>query len=107
MSPSASRYRSNGRGAPEAESRSQKWARVRLHVLDREHELDDERALDLGRDHPRHEMHALEHHRPALLRGAFDRSAHADEHVAGLRQEAVRGRVLVVVVLRRAASKLE
>ena len=33
------------------------------------------------------EVHALEHHRPALGQGPFDRRFHADEHVARLVEE--------------------
>jgi hypothetical protein len=75
---------------------------VSLDVVDREDELDDERTLDVGGDHPRNEVNALEHHRPALLHHPVDRGAHADEHIAGLREEAVDDAILVVVVLRLA-----
>ena len=77
-------------------------ARVCFHIVDREHELDDERALDLRRDHPGDEVDALEHHRPALLHDSVDRGTDADEHVARLREEAVQDAGLVVLVLRRA-----
>src|SRR5438876_1050910 len=53
-------------GLPDHEVRA-----VLLLVVDREHALDDEGALD-PRKHPGHEVHSLEHHRPTFLEGALD-----------------------------------
>jgi hypothetical protein len=64
-------------------------AGVRLGIRDREHALDDERALDLTREHPRDEVDALQHHRPALLQRPLDGGLDAHEHVARLLEEAV------------------
>src|SRR6188508_1588305 len=67
-------------------------ARVSVLALDREHALDDERVAD-RRDHPGHEVHALEHRRPALGEGALDRGVDADEDVPRLVEEPVQQRV--------------
>ena len=43
-----------------------------VHVLvgDLEHDMHEQRALELGRQQARHEVHALEHHRPAFGRAS-------------------------------------
>ena len=66
---------------------------VHVLALDRQHGVDDEHAVDPPRHHPGHEVHALEHHRPALGERALDRAVDADEHVARLLEEAEHGRV--------------
>src|SRR6266508_1334985 len=72
-------------GAFGREVPDQEVGAVLLHGLDREYALHDERALD-RRQHPRNEMHAFEHHRPAFLERALDRRTHADHDVARLRE---------------------
>ena len=68
--------------------------------MDREHAVDDERAPQLGRDHPGDEVDALEHHRPALVERALQRGLDAGEHVAGLVEEAEQRRVARLLLLR-------
>ena len=45
------------------------------------------------REHPRHEVDALQHHRPALVERPVERRLDADEHVARLVEEAEQRRV--------------
>src|SRR6266540_2019850 len=71
--------------------------RVHLAALDRQDALHDERPVD-RRQHPGYEMHALEHHREALLERAVDRGLDADEHVARLVEEAQQVRISGLVV---------
>src|SRR4029078_12426007 len=47
-------------------------AAMRVLVGDRDHALDDERVGPVDLDHPRDDVNALEHHRPALRQGAVD-----------------------------------
>ena len=63
--------------------------RVLVLVVDRENAVHDDRVVPVDREHPRHEVHALEHHRPALLERALDRRVDGDEHVGRLLHEAV------------------
>ena len=61
--------------------------------------------LDRARQHPGHEVDALEHHRPALLERPLDRGLDADEHVPRLVEEAASsGSRLRVRVGERAAG---
>ena len=70
---------------------------VRLLVVDREHALHHERVLVGDLEHPRHEVDALEHHRPALVERTVDRRADADEHVPRLVEEALQHEVVRLV----------
>src|SRR6266540_856072 len=74
-------------GAFGREVPDQEVGAVLLHGLDREYALHDECALD-RRQHPRNEMHALEHHRPTLLERALDRRTHTDHDVPRLLEKA-------------------
>ena len=74
-------------------SRTQKWPGVDVLALDLEHALHGEGALD-RRNHAGHEMDALEHHRPALLKRPLDDGADADEDVPRLVQEPGQRRVV-------------
>ena len=64
-------------------------AAVLLDALDVQDGVDEERALDRGRDEARHEVDALDRHRPALGHRALDRGLDADEHAARLLEEPV------------------
>ena len=64
-------------------------------------------APSIARQHARDEVHALEHHRPALLERALDRGAHADEHVPRLLEEAGDDRILRLLRLAQAGGRLE
>ena len=83
--------------------------RVDLLVVDREHALDDERAVEVHVEHPGHEVDALEHHRPALVERALQRRLDADEHVARLVEEAEQRDVagLLLLGLAEAERRLE
>jgi hypothetical protein len=65
---------------------------VHVFVLDRDDHVHDERALDRPK-HARHEVDALEHHRPAFLERTIDRRLDADEDLARLIDEAEQERV--------------
>ena len=87
-------YLSIARAPLDAASRNSKWERCSLLVLDREHALHDDGALELDGHEPGDEVDALEHHRPALLQRPLERGADADHDVARLVEEAGDGRVV-------------
>ena len=60
---------------------------MEILVVDRDEALDDDGLGAVDLDHARHEMDALEHHRPALGERAVDRRLDADEDVARLVEE--------------------
>ena len=67
-----------GRDVPDVEMDA-----VDVLVGDLDDDVDDQRALDLGRQQARDEVHALEHHRPALGERAVDRRLDPDAARAG------------------------
>ncbi len=82
-----SRYFSSGRRPSVAASRTQKWLRwASSSQIAITHWTTIASAAAIG-DHPGHEVHALEHHRPALGQRAVDRGLDADEHVPRLVEE--------------------
>ena len=91
---------------------TQKWLRRRSLSSIADEALDDDRGLTVEVDHPRDEVNALQHHRPALGERAVDRRLDADEHVVDLVEETQRRRASPAssssaFVRAKPASKLE
>ena len=106
MSVSESMYLSTGRRPSELASRTRKCAACISSSLIESTQWTTS-APSTSRDHPGHEVHALEHERPALLERPLDRRAHAEQHVLRLLDEPDEHRSRHLARRASAASKLE
>src|SRR6266540_1731456 len=78
---------------------------VSVLVLDRKHAVDDDGVVSRAGEHPRHEVHSLDNHRPPFLQGSLDRSLDRDQDVGRLVEEAVDERLAGAGVEARAVDR--